>query len=246
MTRLIIVLLIILSVNYNSISQTVEPSASISKNSLQIEIESLYAIQKEDNTKMTSWSIPSALFRFGLFEGIEIQVNTPIIKEELWEEDHLIHSLNKFDDIQVGFSVNLWKQQKLIPEASLMVRAILPTDSKFKWNKIGKIISANLSNAISEKISFNYNIGCALETNHIESGFYIANLSYEVNSKLHLFVENFGDFNHKKLISHNINIGGGYNFTDDFAFDLSVANGINHNMFYVGAIVTYIINTRNN
>ena len=62
-------------------SQTVEPSAAINKNTLQIEIEAAYSIQKVGSEKTTSWSIPNSLFRYGLLNGFEIQVNIPIIKE---------------------------------------------------------------------------------------------------------------------------------------------------------------------
>lgn len=244
MNKFFIIFISIVSTTSQIFSQTVEPSATIEPSILQIELESLYTTQKEDPNKMKSWSIPSALFRYGIIKGLELQLNIPIVKEKLWENDHLIHSLNKFDDIQVGFSFNLWKQKKIITEASLMVRAILPTDTKFELNKIGKICSLNLSNSISEKFSFNYNLGYALETDNSKSGFYIANISYEATSTLHFFIENFGDFNHKKLISHNINTGFGYNFNKKFILDFSVANGINHNMFYAGGIITWIINTK--
>ncbi|MBI9040281.1 transporter [Lutibacter sp.] len=244
MNKFSIVFIVLITINYTAISQTVEPSAAINKNTLQFEIESLYTIQKEETMEMKSWSIPSALFRIGLLKGFEFQINTPIIKEELWENDHLIHSLNKFDDIQAGFSINLWKEKNSFPEASIMIRAILPTDSEFKLSKLGKICSLNFSNTLSEKLSINYNFGYAIETDASKSGFYIANFTYKLSDKIHFFAENFGDFTNHKLISHNLNIGGGYNFSNNFAFDLSVANGINHHMFYVGGIVTYVINTK--
>ncbi len=243
MKRFKLSFLIILT-NFSCFSQTVEPSSTIGKNMLQIEIESLYSIQKEASIKTKSWSIPSALFRYGLLNGLELQLNTPIIKEELWEKKHLIHSLNKFDDIQIGFSMNLWKQKNTLPEASVMVRAILPTDSSFELNKFGKVISLNLSNVISEKVSLNYNIGCAVETDKSKSGFFITNLSYELNSKIHFFTEYFGDFTNDKLLSTNINIGGGYNFNNQLTFDLTIANGIDHQMYYIGGIVTYAFNTK--
>ena len=221
------------------IAQTVEPSSSVAKNLLQIELESLYTIQKEKSIKLESISIPSALFRFGITHQLELQLNTPIIKERLWENDHLIHSLNKFDDIQVGFSINLWQEKNWIPEASLMIRAILPTDSKFEIHKVGKLCSFNLSNTLTNKLTFNSNIGYAENTDNSKSGFYIANFTFEASSKIHFFIENFGDFNHQKLISHNLNLGGGYNFNQNFVVDISIANGINHHMFYVGGIITY-------
>ena len=246
MQKITLLVFITLLLNIKLFAQAVEPSSVVDKNILQIELESLYTIQKEDSEKINSWSIPSTLLRYGLLNGFELQLNTPIIKEKLWENDHLIHSLNKFDDIQIGFSMNLWKEKKLLPEASIMIRAILPTDKKFKLDKIGEIVSLNFSNKVSEKISFNYNIGYAHETDHSKSGFYIVNISYEATSKVHFFVENFGDFTHEKLISHNMNTGVGYNFSDNFKVDVSIAKGVNHNMFYAGGIITWVINTKKN
>lgn len=227
-------------------AQTAEASSTINKNVFQIEIESVYSIQKENSEKMKSWSIPSALFRFGIADGVEFQLNTPIIKEELWENDHLIHSLNKFDDIQIGVSLNLWKQQKTLPEASFMARAILPTDSNFKIDKIGSLISLNLSNKLSEKFLFTYNIGYAVETDNSKSAFYITNLSFEASSKYHFYMETFGDFANKDFNSVNIGTGVGYNFNEKLTLDLSMANGINHSLFYVGGIITYAVNTKKN
>ena len=45
MHRFYIVLIAVFSINYTAISQTIEPSATIHKNSLQIEIESLNGIE---------------------------------------------------------------------------------------------------------------------------------------------------------------------------------------------------------
>jgi hypothetical protein len=132
----------------------------------------------------------------------------------------------------------------MLPEASIMIRAILPTDSEFKISKLGKICSINFSNSLTKKLTLNYNIGYAVETDASKSGFYIANFTYSFSDKMRFFAENFGDFTNRKLISHNINIGAGYNFSNNIAFDLSVANGINHNMFYVGGIVTYVLSTK--
>lgn len=246
MNKLIYSFIVLFAIQQNIQSQTAEPSAAINKNILQIEIESTYSIQKVESEKITTWSIPNTLFRYGLLNGIELQMNIPIIKEQLWDNEHLVQSLNKFDNLQVGFSVDLWKEKKLLPEASIMVRAILPTDQKFTIDHIGKIVSLNLSNKISEKLRFNYNIGHAEKTDSSSYCFYNANISYLLNSKIHFFVENFGDLHLRKLMSHNLNMGGGYNFTDKLILDISINNGINQNLFYAGGRITWLINTKNN
>jgi len=223
-------------------AQTAEPSASVEKNTLQLELESLYSTQNEGVEKTTSWSIPSLLIRYGLTNSVEFQLNTPIIKEQLYNDIHLIHSLYKFDDIQLGFAVNLWKQKNLLPETSLMFRVLIPAN--FNFNTFGKVLSFNFSHKIGEKFTFTNNIGFVTETNNVTTGFYISNLTYNLSSKLHLFVENFGDFNNTELISTNINIGGGYHLNSAFSIDLSVANGMYHDLFYVGGVLTWAFQTK--
>ncbi|MDO9274697.1 MAG: hypothetical protein Q7T92_04000, partial [Lutibacter sp.] len=109
MNKIIYAIFVLFAIQHNIQSQTVEPTTAINKNTLQIEIESTYSIQKETSEKITTWSIPNSLFRYGLLNGFELQMNIPIIKEQLWENDHLLQSLNKLDDLQVGFSADLWK-----------------------------------------------------------------------------------------------------------------------------------------
>jgi hypothetical protein len=230
---------LLLFVSLTISSQTVEPSSAVDKHNLQVELESLYTNQKESSETMKSWSIPSVLFRYGLFNGVELQLNAPIIKEKLYENDHLIHSLHKFDDMQLGVSIDLWKQQSIIPEVSIMLRAILPISLNLKKEHVGKVVSLNLSNSLNEKLSFNYNIGYVNETNNSSTCFYIANFNYDLNSKFHIFIEEFADFSNSAKAFHNINTGFGYALNDKFCLDLSIAKGMNHNMFYVGGIFTY-------
>ena len=216
----------------------------VDKYILQIEMEGQYAIQKEDITKQVSWCIPSILFRYGLSNSLELQLNAPIIKEDLYENDHLIHSLNKFDYLQIGASLNLWKQKKVLPEAAIMARIILPLENDLSYNSLGKIISLNLSNTLNERLSFNYNIGYVSETDSSNSGYYIANLSYELNSKTHFFIENFADFDNEMVISQNLNVGGGFAINENMGLDFSVANGLNHSLFYTSMLFTWSIDTK--
>ena len=80
----------LLFISIKLLGQTVEPAKGIEKNLFQIELETTYSEQSKNNETIRSFSIPSTLFRFGLTEKIELQLNTPIIKEELYENDHLI------------------------------------------------------------------------------------------------------------------------------------------------------------
>lgn len=244
MNKIICVIIFLFATQHTIHTQTVEPSASIDKNILQIETQSVYTIKKEASIKTKSWSIPSILFRYGLPNGFELQLNTSILKEQLWEFDHLLHVLNKFDDTQIGFSMNLLKEKQFLPETSIMFRLILPINKNFKFDKMGEIVSLNFSNSLSKNLSLNYNIGYTRETDNSSSGFYIINISYQPTPKLHFFIEKFGDLTNIIPISLDLNMGGGFNISDNLILDVSVSSGLNQRMFYAGGIITWVINVK--
>jgi len=177
-----------------SYSQIVEPSSGIDKQMLQIEMEAQYAVQEEDMQKIIDWSLPSMLFRYGLSNNVELQLNAPLVLEKLYEYDHLVRNSNRFSNIQLGTSLNLWKQKKILPETAFMARVILPINKNENSNKIGEILALNFSNAFLQNFALNYNIGYVHETDGSNAGYYILNLTYNLNQNVHFFIENFSDF----------------------------------------------------
>ncbi len=237
---------IFLLVGIHAYAQIVEPAAAVNKHTFQIEMEAQYAVQKEGEQKKVAWSLPSALFRYGILNGIELQLNAPLIKEELYENDHLVHEkLSKFANLQVGAAVNLWQQNSIIPQAAFIARMIIPVRNDEEFKGLGELIAFNFSNAFAEKWSLNYNVGFVHGTDNSNAGYYILNLSYNLNPKVHFFMENFSDFD-SSVSSQNINAGGGYNFNGNMSIDFSVANGLNHHLFYTSVIFTWAINTKHN
>jgi len=113
---------------------------------LQIEMEAQYVVQEEDMHKIVDWSLSSMLFRYGLSNNIELQLNAPLIIEQMYEYDHLVRNSNRFSNIQFGASLNLWKQRNILPETALMSRVILPINKNENPNKIGEILALNFSN----------------------------------------------------------------------------------------------------
>lgn len=221
--------------------QIIEPASGVSKNVLQIELESLYTVAENGIEKNKSWSTPNALLRFGLLSRIELQLNVPFIKEKMLIDNKLTHSFHKFGDAQVGLSFNLWSDKKTITDASIMARAIIPVANGISIDNPGSLISLNLSKSFLEKFTFSMNIGTVTEP-HIEtSGFYIANLDYTLSTRVHFFIENHSDFNSHNGPSQTIATGFGFVISNYCNVDFSVASGLNHDIFYTGGILTWII-----
>lgn len=218
-------------------AQTVEPSSGVGRRSFQIELESLYMIEKEGREQVRSWSVPSTLFRYGIFEGLEAQLNIPFIDEKKYTADELVSSRQLFDRAQLGFSLDLWTEKGPLPEAAFMYRALIPV-REYQSQALGHLISLNLSNTIGERIVLGYNLGWLLDEEE-QLGYYIVNLSYEVNSLFHCFVEVFGEFIQAETPSTCVNTGIGFCFTDSLSLDLSCARGIDHDMVYFGGNLSY-------
>lgn len=234
-------ILTVLLLHLELVCQTVEPSRNVQRNNLQLEFEINYSVENEFANKTTSWNIPNILIRYAISDNVELQLHSPFTKVRCFENSQLISNIFEFKEIELGVSVNLWKQNKLVPETAIMARMVSPT-KEIKSSAIGNIISINFSNVISNKMSLNYNIGTTTDIDKNAYCFYIMNISYEHNPKVHFFIENTGIFN-ENLESNCMGAGFGFNLNSSFAIDFSIANSLNNKMYYAGAILAWVINT---
>ncbi len=223
-------------------AQTIEPSKGVDKNTLQTEIESIYSIEKENENTIKSWSTPSLLFRYGFLKNVELQFNFPIKQEKYFKKNELVYSSNTFDDLQLGISINLWKQKKLLPETALMYRSLIHYKSDFKLLHAGQVISLNLSNRLNPKLVLTNNIGYASEKENSYSTFFVSNLSHSTSEKLSLFIE-YSCYNTPQQNKfQNALIGFGYAFTNNISFEGAVSKGLNYNQYYTGGRLTFVFN----
>lgn len=237
----ILILTFIIYSNY-CYSQAVEPASTVGNNILQIEIEGIFAKEKDGTSETASWMVPNTLFRFGISDKTELQFNAPFQGERLHEQNEHVYTLHRFDDFQIGASLNLWNEHKYIPQAALMVRAILPS-TNLSFKNIGEIVALNFSNNFGSKLSLNYNLGYIHEVSQSHAGYYIINLYYAPNQTWHFYIENTGEFVENETIYQLANAGFGMNITNNFTADFSFGKGINQNTYYTGLIMSLVIDT---
>ena len=234
------VIIILLFYNLIAIAQTVEPAETIEKTNLEIEFEAVYSSEKENTNKNTSWDIPNISIGYGLTDNLELQLQTHFTKERCFENNELTSNVFKFEEVEIGFLVNLWKQKGIIPEAAIMARIISPTKT-FNFTKLGYITSLNFSNLLSEKISLNYNIGNITNIDKNTTSFYVVNATYEPNSILHFYIETLSDFSYKKGESNCIGTGFGINLNKHFSIDLSARKNLKHRIYMAGVVLTWVV-----
>lgn len=241
MKKVTITLIALLIFKCTLFSQTAEPARGVEKKTLQIELESIYSVQKENSSTIKSWSIPNLLLRYGLLKNLEMQFNVPLIREKLIEHDALIYTINKFHDIQIGFSLNLWAQNKWIPETAFLYRSVLHSKPNLQFLNVDNVYSINFSNNLNEKLTLSNNIGYATEKTSGYTRFIVSNLDYSYSSKTNFLIEYSCNDTKESGVFQNITIGVGYALNKNITLEYSVAKGINHNLFYTGGRLTYVI-----
>lgn len=238
--KLLIIILIPICLFYQQKcchAQTVEASSGISKNRMQFELESVYLIEQNGDEKVRSWSIPSALTRFGLSDQIEVLLLVPFVKQEAYVFDQLQESSLLLENVQLGASINLWKQDGIIPEASVMYRMLLPVH-ELTPGTMSHLLGLNFSNQLNDRTLLTYNLGY-LSDGTESSLYYILNLAYDLGRTMHCFTELIGNrFDHGEL-KNMFNTGFGFNLARDLILDLSVAAGLDHQMIFSGGKLSY-------
>lgn len=243
MSKFPFLLFILFTYNFSLKAQTVEPSTSVSKNMLQIELESIYSIEKDNFNKTKSLSTPNFLFRYGFLKNLELQLSVPIIKETYYDHNEKVYSTHKFDDMQLGFSINLWNENKWLPQAALMTRAFLHHQSNLNFSYVRQTFSLNLSNTLSKNLYLNYNFGYAFEKNAEFSYFLITNLTYNLSSKWSAFLEFSGNKTDTNFLQNGLT-GVTKQISNYLSFDFNISKGLNYSQFYIGGRLTWILKTK--
>jgi len=225
-------------------AQTVEPSKNINKNSLQMEFESIFSMEKENISETKSWSTPNLLFRYGFLKNLELQLSIPIIKESYYENNEKVYTTHKFDDTQFGFSVNLWNQKKGLPQAALMMRTSFHHQSNLNFSYVGQTFSLNLSNTLTKNLNLNYNFGYTFEKHSEHTYFIITNLTYNRSSKWSTFLEFSGNTTSDNFLQNALT-GVTKQFSNSLSFDFSLSKGLNYSQFFIGGRLTWVIIAKN-
>jgi len=236
--------MLFVSVNYLTINaQTVIYSNIVKKDIFQIELASFQTIQKDDLEKTTSWSLPSALFRYGLNKRVELQLVTPFNNEALYSNNDLVSSNFHIKKVQLGVVANLLERNKFIPETSFTYRSIVPFNETEALNKTAHLFSLNLSNKLSNKFILNYNFRYKILSDKSTATQYVSNLGYSINNKLQFFVENNGEISQRDLTSNYLIGGLSYVVLDNLFFNMHYGKCLKQETIMVGGILTWRFKT---
>ncbi len=208
-----------------------ESASTVLKGSLQIESGGYIEFREDDLETINQVILPTTLFRYGLFEGVEIRVLNQIGGAKSTSE---VKSRTGIYDIEIGSKIQIFQNKNTHTQIAFLSHLSVPTGSpEITKNKIGTINKLSVSHLLSEKIGIGYNLGF----NYFGTGngdlTYSISMASAINAKAGIYLELFGELTAFNQHVSNFDAGFTYLITDNFQLDFSFGTGLNNGMNYI-------------
>jgi hypothetical protein len=196
------------------------------------QIESTYEIELTGDSDEREKEIlfPGFLLSYGLGWGVELRFSS---QYETYRDKFL--SVNGFTDIDIGAKIKLLKGNDKKNEVALISHFFIPTGSNGISNeRLGNETLVLVWHELTEKLGIEYNIGYSNFEIDSEKGNFVYSFvsDYEINDKLGVFIETYGELTEFEELEASFDLGLAYQFTDNLEFELAAGTGINHKMFF--------------
>ncbi|WNM57977.1 transporter [Candidatus Nitrospira allomarina] len=215
--------------------------ATIPKGRIQIETGYTFSLEKASPDVKTH-NFPETLVRIGLTEIVEFRVEWPTLTYIDNGQD-----VNGFNDLALGFKVQVLQQQGFRPRLSFVGRLSIPTgDKDFSSDRVDPLFRTILTYAVNERVGLfgTVNVGSPTSqgTRFVQVSSSLG-LSAAIRDRLTGFVEYFGLYP-RDVASGSANFlqtGVLYHLTDNLQLDVRVGGGLTHGSddFLTGAGISW-------
>lgn len=198
----------------------------VPKSTFQAEI----GFNKEQQNKSDySYMHPDVLLRYGIFNHVELRLNTS------FQTDHRL-SENKSDyglkPLELGIKGQLYRNVDTSFICSVYgmygFADVASEDHKLEEN----FYRARLlfQNTLTKKLKLQYNIGRDWDDDDMEQNWlYSICPQYEVSKNLKVFIEEFGTFQSENTPKHYLDAGITYDVSKSCRVDVNAGKGLNNN-----------------
>jgi hypothetical protein len=178
------------------------------------------------DVKLTNYSIPELLIRYGINKNIELRVALNYSREEMSSGD-LKDKTTGLKPLGLGIKIKLADENKLYPKTAILLNIDVPGTGNevYKVKHISPKLKFLFSNEITDKIDLGYNIGISWDNEEkTNSEFYTMSLGVNPFNKFSFFIESYGFF--AKSVSPDFRIDYGIAYTILRNLQVDVSSGI--------------------
>lgn len=207
-----------------------ESSITVGKKNLQIESGILYQIS--DRNSIHSFFGPSTLFRYGISNGIELRLMSQYEVTNI-ELEGGNKKFSGFNDIEIGFKVQIFKKENSNTEIAFLTHVSIPTaNERLSSNVVGIINKLAISHLISNKIGLGYNIGFDY-VEHQSALTYAVVIGISLSENLSFYFEPYGSWGESDIFESNFDTGFTFLLNKNFQLDVSYGLGLNNDMQFI-------------
>ena len=214
-----------------------ESSSTVPKGDLQIESGAFLSFEDVAGFASRQLLLPTNLFRLGLTRGLELRLT-----QQLEFLKYPGKTLEGISDMEVGFKVQLLKNENVNTEIALLSHLLIPTGTEeLSSGKYGNISKLCISHAITDNIGLGYNIGYQYLGEESGDLLYSLACGFGLNDKVSIYIEPYGSYNNLEEFSLNMDAGLTYLWCDQLQLDFSYGTGITDKMNYVSVGGSWLI-----
>tara|TARA_R110002072_G_scaffold192413_3_gene349465 strand:+ start:9505 stop:10248 length:744 start_codon:yes stop_codon:yes gene_type:complete len=215
-----------------------ESSSTVPKNSLQIESGANFVFSEENGMSNQSIVAPSTLFRVGVFKWAELRILNQFESNRFGNNP----SIKGLSDVEIGTKIQLLKRKSINTEIAFLSHIILPTGSRNITNyDFGTINKLSISHSLNENLDLGYNIGYNSSSGYIGDFTYSLALGIGLTDKVSMYIEPYGEWINFQFLQANIDAGFTYLLQENLQLDFSFGLGLNYNMNYISAGISWLI-----
>ncbi len=217
-----------------------ESAVTLEKSAFQI--ESGFLIQNQ-SWHSSNILLPTNLFRYGLSSGFELRL---VHEFSRFEALDVQEKYTGFNDIQIGFKVQIFKSESSNTEVAFLSHLNLPTGTGlfFTEDSYGTINKLSIAHTISDRFNIGYNIGY----DYFDFGefTYSLALGFGLTELVGFYVEPYGSFSDSGDHISNFDAGFTYLLKENFQLDFSFGTGLNIDMNYLSLGLSWLIPGKQN
>ena len=215
-----------------------ESSMTVKSGDLQIETGFLIGFEGEGFFSERRILAPTSLFRYGIFEGVEIRF---LSQYETIKNDFL--SIQGISDIEIGTKIQIRNRETENTKIAFLSHVILPRGTGELTNGEVRIINKiALSHQLGKNIGIGYNLGYNYLGENVKDDItYALSLGIGIDDKVGIYIEPYGELSLEEEFNLNFDAGFTYLANRNLQFDFSFGTGLNQRMNYISLGCSWLI-----
>lgn len=218
-----------------------EASSTVPKQSFQIESGFIAQFSGSNNNKSRNLGLPTTLFRYGLFNWMEVRLVSELAVQRMELSGRVSKSVG-IKDLQIGTKVQLFKKEGNATEVAFLTHIIVPSGTAgVTSGSVGSINKLSISHGLAERVGLGYNVGYDYLGSGSGNLTYSVSVAFGITDKLGVFLEPYGSWDNFSSATTNFDSGFTYLIKDNLQYDFSFGVGLDNRMNFLSTGISWNI-----